>query len=102
MEKLLIFMYRHWIEALLLSAVVVAVCIGLAEHLECGAFGRFISLLPFQLTVTAYYVSMLVVRKRYQRTDEIRYRAHYIRGLFHLLFIVGWMVPVAVYLATGL
>lgn len=102
MEKTLIFMYRYWIAGLFFGALVSVICIIFSEHFECGTSGRFISLLPFQLTVTFYYVSMLVVRKRYQRTDEIRYRAHYIRGLFHLLFIVGWMVPVAVYLATGL
>lgn len=92
-------MYRHWIAALFFGALVSAICIIFSEHFKCGALGCFISLLPFQLTVTFYYVSMLVVRKRYQRSDEVRYRAHHIRGIFFLLFLVSWLFSLAALLA---
>lgn len=88
-------MYRHWIAGLFLSVLAVVACVVFAVLCDYGVYGRIFSLLPFQLTVTAYYVSMLVVRKRYQRSDEVRYRAHYIRGIFFLLFLVSWLFPLA-------
>lgn len=94
-------MYRYWIAALLFGALVSAVCIIFSEHFGWGAFGRFISLLPFQLVVTVYYVSMLIVRECYQRSDEVRYRAHYIRGIFYLLFLISWLFPLTAFLIAS-
>ena len=112
MEKLLIFMYKHWIAALLSGLFTTVACMVFVGEfgdgmsgcmVSVGEFGggmsgRIASLLPFQLIVTIYYVSMLIVRRRYKRTDEVRYRAHYIRGIFYLLFLISWLFPLMAFL----
>ena len=97
MEKLLIFMYKHWIAALLSGLFTTVACMVFVGDFGGGMSGRIASLLPFQLIVTIYYVSMLIVRRRYKRTDEARYRAHYIRGIFSMLFLISWLFPLTAF-----
>lgn len=101
MEKLLIFMYKHWIAALLSGLFTTVACMVSVGEFGGGMSGRIASLLPFQLIVTIYYVSMLIVRRRYKRTDEVRYRAHYIRRIFHLLFLISWLFPLMAFLIVS-
>ena len=93
MESFFIFMYRYWLVALLLSFVVSVMCC-----LCTGGMNLHLCFLPFILLITLYSISMLVVRKLYQKKDEIRRRAHYLRDFFCLLTSISWTFWLASYL----
>lgn len=89
MEKFLIFMYRFWIGVLGIALI--------APFLCCGGMDLYLRLLPSVVLITLYYVSTQGVRLFYRRTDEVRRRAHYLRGLFGFLTSVGWIVFITAY-----
>lgn len=92
MERFLIFMYQFWPVALLLSFMGSVLFYFFAEDMD-----SHFCILPFVLTVTFYYVSMLVVRKLYQKKDEVRCRAHYLRDGFCFLTSIVWFFWVISY-----
>ena len=97
MERFLIFMYRHYSVALFLSFMASVIC-----SLCTRGVNAHLSVLPFLLLVTFYYVSMLAVRKLYQKKDEVRRRAHYIRWIFRILTVIIWLIWLTSYLVYSL
>ena len=86
-------LFRYWLRAILLSFVVSVMCC-----LCTGGMNLHLCFLPFMLLITLYSISMLVVRKLYQKKDEIRRRAHYLRDFFCFLTSISWIVWLASYL----
>lgn len=98
--KILLFMYRRWLSILAISVAATVLCLITATQAQAGFLWQAAALLPLQITVTVYYISMLFVRRRYSRRDEVRCHAHYLREWFCALTLISWLLPLMMLLAS--